>query len=148
MGKFLEGLYDDLSLYVRQQAWLNAVPEKLPHDKSKEPGKSRIQAMQEAGERPEVPSVDGGEYLIGYLFEVGPTMAGGMGEAPLSHGELRAWQDNTGIELHAWEARMLRALSLDYLAQAQKSEKRDCKPPYGPVWRRAMVAKKIDEVFG
>jgi len=146
VGKFLEGLRDELSLYVRQSAWLNAVPEKAPNDKSKEPGKSRLQAMQEAGEQPELPLIEA-EHLIGYLYDVGPTVSTEMGQIALRSEHLLSWQAETGIELQPWEARVLRSLSTDYLVQAQRSEKRDCPPPYGPAWRRAMVAKKIDEIF-
>lgn len=94
-----------------------------------------------------MPDVDA-EYLIDYLFEIGPTMAGGMGEAPLSHGELAAWQANVGIDLQPWEVRFLRNLSIEYLSQAQKSDKPDCPPPYGTAERRALVGKKLDELFG
>ncbi len=151
MGKFYEGLYGELSLYVRQAAWLHAVPET--------PGKkidgvkpvSRLQAIRADRKDehyvPDMP-VCGAEYLVGYLWEVGPTMVGGMGEAPLSHGEIAAWQMNSGVELQPWEARFLRNLSREYLGQSQRSEKPDCPAPYGTTERRAIVAKRIDEIFG
>lgn len=58
-------------------------------------------------------------------------MPAGMGNAPLSHSEIAAWQSNTGIELSAWEARTLRQLSAEYLASAQEAEDEKCKPPWG-----------------
>ncbi|MGP1675933.1 MAG: hypothetical protein ACTS6J_02090 [Burkholderiales bacterium] len=103
--------------------------------------------MKDENYHPDMPPCDA-EYIIGYLFEIGPTMAGGMGEAPLSHGEIAAWQSNVGLMLAPWESRFLRALSRDYLSQAQKSEKPDCPPPFGFEERRALVAAKIDSVFG
>ena len=75
-------------------------------------------------------------------------MSGGMGECQLTHGELRAWQDNTGIQLLPWEVRAVRQLSLEYLIQSQQSTKPEYPPPFGPISRRAAVAKKIDEIFG
>lgn len=81
-------------------------------------------------------------------MEVGPALQGGMGPVPLTHGELRDWQLNIGLCLQPWEARVLMRLSQEYCAQAQRSTKPDCAPPYGPVARRAAVAKKLDEVFG
>jgi hypothetical protein len=58
-------------------------------------------------------------------------MSGGMGNAPLSHSEIAAWQGNTGIELSAWEARTLRTLSAEYLNSAQDAEDAKCKAPWG-----------------
>jgi len=88
--------------------------------------------------QPDMPEVDA-EYLLAYLFEIGPTVAAGMGAGPISHEELRAWQANTGIELEPWEVRTLRTLSKDYLIQCAKSEKRDCPAPWksapDPSWK-------------
>lgn len=75
-------------------------------------------------------------------------MQGAMGPVPLTHSEIRCWQENIGISLNSWEARALFTLSQEYAAQAQLSTKPDCIPPYGPVAHRAAVAKKIDEIFG
>jgi hypothetical protein len=132
VGKFLEALYDDLSLYVRQSAWLNTAPERAKNDKSEAPQLSRIEQLrkdlQDDDYQPEMPPVDA-EYLIAYLFEVGPTMAAGGYPGPLTHEELRAWMDLTGIDLEPWEVRFLRRLSGDYLAESHRAEKRDCPAP-------------------
>lgn len=37
----------------------------------------------------EMPPCDA-QHLVGYFFEMGPTMAAGMGDAPLSHSEIDA----------------------------------------------------------
>lgn len=95
-----------------------------------------------------MPSISGGEHVLGYLYEVGPVMPTGMGPVPVTHQELESWQNLTGIELHPWETRFLRALSREYRTQAQTSEKADCPPPYGKNERRMLVAKKINEIFG
>lgn len=147
MVEFFEGQYEALSLFVRHSAWLNAVP-KVPGKKiDGSKSVSRLQVLLDAGENPSMPPVDA-QYLISYLFEIGPTISGPMGNSPLSHGELAAWQANIGIDLKPWEARFLRGLSIEYLVQAQKSEMADCPAPYGTEERRALVAKKIDDVFG
>ena len=80
-------------------------------------------------------------------------MAGGMGDAPLSHSEIRAWMENTGEALTAWEVRTLRKLSKDYLAAAQDAEKPDCKAPFSdPEEARklsdAELNKKLDLFLG
>lgn len=54
-------------------------------------------------------------YLVGYLFEIGPT----MGEAPLTHGEIESWMCNTGIRLSTWETRTLKRLSIEYLGESR-----------------------------
>lgn len=71
-----------------------------------------------------------------------------MGECPLTHEELRAWQENIGLALQPWEVRFLHRLSLDYLIQAQRAANPNCPPPFGSFTQRAIVAKKLDEVFG
>jgi len=98
--------------------------------------------MEADGLEPELPEVSA-QHLIGYLLEIGPT----MGDGPLTHGELLAWMQNTGIELQAWEARYLRRLSIDYMVQSQKSDRRDCPAPYQPEdmtdENRAAVARQV-----
>lgn len=70
-------------------------------------------------------------YLVEHLLDVGPVMPGGFGPAVLSHGEIRAWQDNTGIELQPWEVAMMRRLSGEYLKASAEAEKQDAPPPFG-----------------
>lgn len=36
---------------------------------------------------------------------------------PITQGEIRSWQENTGIRLTPWEARTLRHLSREYLSE-------------------------------
>lgn len=81
---------------------------------------------------PDMPPVDGAEYILGYLWEIGPTMAGGMGPAPLSHGEIRSWMQNVGIELEAWESRLLRRLSVEYIAESQAATDPKRPAPWNP----------------
>ncbi len=96
---------------------------------------------------PDMPPVDV-DHIIEYLFDIGPDVNTGMGDVPLRSEHLIAWQEETGISLLPWEARFLRRLSRAYIVQAQKSEKPDCQPPFGFEERRALVAAKIDAVFG
>lgn len=69
--------------------------------------------------------------MVEWLFELGPTVAAGMGAGPITHGDIADFQSNTGIDLDAWQARTLRRLSLDYLAESHKATKPDCPPPWG-----------------
>jgi hypothetical protein len=146
VGKFYEGVYEELKLYVRQSAWLNAIPEKRGVNAG-EP-KSRLQTLQDTGVPAELPEVDLG-YLVAYLWDVGPTLSSSGGESPLTRTELRAWQEDMGLELQPWESRILMRLSHDYLIQIQKARKPDCQAPYMKrQTMRAHVAAKVDELFG
>lgn len=69
-------------------------------------------------------------HLVAYLFEAGPLQPGGMAEAPLSHGELQAWQQNSGIVLQPWEARLLRRLSGSYLSAMSEARAPSAPPPW------------------
>lgn len=82
---------------------------------------------------PELPPLDGGEYLIGYLLDAGPSVAGAMGAGPLTSGHLLHWQQETGINLSPWEARTLRRLSIVWLNEQHQAEKRAAQAPWRPV---------------
>ena len=106
------------------------MPEKPKSDKSEGAEISRRETLKAGGiEEPAMPPCDA-EFMVAYLFEVGPTVAAGMGAGPITHGDIADWQSNTGIELDAWQARTLRRLSLDYLAESHKASKPDCPPPW------------------
>lgn len=91
-----------------------------------------------------MPDAGEADYLLSYLWEIGPTLVAGMGSGPITHLELRAWQANSGIELQPWETRVLRRLSIEYLITAQKAEKADCVAPWQPVTvDRAVVADRL-----
>ena len=101
-----------------------------PSDKSETKRPSRIKAFEKEGIDVTMPECEA-EYLIGYLFEVGPTLPNGMGDAPLTHLEISAWQQNTGVELSSWEARTLHRASLEYLSESQRATKPDAEAPWG-----------------
>lgn len=144
-------------LYVRQLAWLGAVPDppkRKISDKPKkeEERKSRWDRIRDDDRTPELPEISAAGYLVQYLFDIGPTLAGGMGDAPLTHSEVRAFMENTGISLQPWEAQALRTLSRAYVAESSRATDPACPPPFGETAisseRRAAVAKKIDAFFG
>lgn len=112
-------------------AWLNTAP--VP-DKKAPVGDpiTRIETMRVDEIDPELPEVEGGQHLINYLFEIGPVLHSGMEAVPITQLELRAWQDNVGIDLHPWEVRLLKHLSHVYLAETHRARKPDCPPPYLP----------------
>jgi len=131
---------------VRHVAWLNAAQK----DSKDKPLPSRLEAIKEAGDKPDYPARPLCDYLTAYLFDAGPTMAGGMGAAPLSYSELLAWQQMAQVSLTAWEAQTLRRLSAEYLAQVHDAASPDCPPPWVEKITevsREEVSKKVQNAF-
>jgi hypothetical protein len=99
-----------------------------------QPETSRLQRMRrtrgDEGYTPSMPPAGAAAYLLDYLFEVGPTMAAGAGEAELSHQEIESWARLRRIELTPWEARTLRRLSRDYLAEKHAAEDPRARAPW------------------
>ena len=69
-------------------------------------------------------------HIINYLFEIGPALSIGMGQVPLTHSEIQAWQTNTGIELNSWESRAIKSLSIEYCNEMHKATSMDCPSPW------------------
>lgn len=78
--------------------------------------------------------------IIARLMEMGVTEAAGMGSAPLSWLTIDAWQRVTGVTLPAWEARLLRDLSVAYLTESRKAESENCPSP----WRSEVTQRERD----
>jgi len=89
-------------------------------------------------------------HLIRYLMEMGPVEPGGMDAAPVSWTTMRHWQEQTGIELPPWQARLIRRLSADYLDQSRKAREPDCPAPWGQRTEeeRHAISAKIKDLFG
>lgn len=82
---------------------------------------------------PDMPDIEWTGPLIGYLFEIGPTMPGAAGPVSISNQELVAWQALSGVSLKPWEAKFLRQLSREYVAELHRAEKADALAPWEPV---------------
>lgn len=92
-----------------------------------------------------LPPLDAGDYLVGYLFEVGPT----LGEGPISHLEIAAWCSLTGRELQPWEVTALRSMSAAYLDEAMEATEPARAPPawVGEKPSREAVSKNLGEML-
>ena len=129
---------------MRHTAWLQAAP-RAPDNSKAEPVSRLKRQQQERGDarwQPPMPPVHAGHHLLGYLWEVGPTMPAGMVQGPVTQQELAAWQVNTGIQLQAWEARALRTLSVAYLGAWSDAQAPDAPPP----WRPEPSAQQLNTV--
>lgn len=95
---------------------------------------------------PDMPPVDVGGHLIGYLFEIGPAAPGAAGAVTISHQEIVAWQTLTGVRLQSWEARFIKRLSAEYVTELHKAEKPSRMSPWqstDSAPSRADVAKAL-----
>lgn len=64
-----------------------------------------------------------------------------MGTAPLSWREINEWQTATGVALSSFEAKTIRKLSVEYVAESRRAESENCPPPW-----RAEVTDREREV--
>lgn len=74
------------------------------------------------------------------LMDIGLSEAAGMGAAPLSWKEIDAWCNRTGVDLPPWEARLIRKLSVEYIAESRRAESDTCPPP----WRAEVTQREIE----
>lgn len=117
-------------------AWLHATP-KLPEGvKGVAPKLSRIDQFKKDKVTPKMPP-NPAPHIIGWLVEIGLTEAAGMGAGPISWQSLDAWCNRTKLRIAPWEARLLRHLSVTYLAEGKPAEAIDCPPP----WRANITAQ-------
>ena len=114
---------------MRHRAWLNAVPESTSESKKRNTLTRREAFVREGADVTAIPECRA-PHILSYLFEIGPTLSSGVGPVPITHGELHAWQMNTGTPLEAYEVRMLKRLSADYAHSVILSTKEDCPAPW------------------
>ena len=115
-------------------AWLHAVP-KPPEGsrRAKESGQaaklSRLDRLKKDGATPRMPP-NPMPHIIQWFNEIGVTEAAGMGLGPLSWQAIDAWVSRTCIDLSPWEARLMRKLSLAYVAESRRAESENCPAPW------------------
>lgn len=136
-------------------AWLNTAP-KPPENSERAKqlkGKSlptRIATMKKHWAVMPMPPCPA-PHIIDRFVELGISEAAGMGVAPLSWREIMAWQEANCLRLPPWEARLLRRMSTEYLAEGRRAETENCPPPWQ--WPfceadRAAEQAALDLVFG
>ena len=111
-------LRDELTLFVKQSAWLNTIPEKQ-------------KAPRRETKKLPLPPLRAGEYLIEFLFEIGPVKPSGMGvSVAVDESDIFAWQANQALSLLPWEAQMIRLLSREYANMLADASSPSCPAPY------------------
>ena len=136
-------------------AWLQAVP-KPPDGSRRAKGFdtakaiSRFDQLKRDNIVPPMPS-NPLPHMITRLIEIGLTETTGMGPAPLSWSAIAAWQAVTGVPLAAWEARLIRNLSVAYIGESRRAESENCPPPWrAPVTdrERNLETARLQMVLG
>lgn len=120
-------------------AWLHATPKPEKEIKGAPPPVSRIDKLRADGVTPAMPP-NPAPHIIARLIELGITESTGMGPVPISWREMAEWQRLTGVSLDPWEARLLRQLSVAYIAESRKAESDTCPAP----WRREVTQAERD----
>ena len=69
-------------------------------------------------------------WIIDHLMDLGPSEAGAMGPVPISWASIDHWQHCSGIDLQPWTTRLLRRLSVDFVAEMVRAREPDCPPPW------------------
>lgn len=119
---------------MRQQAWLNTAPKPRRQAANAPARVTRLQQMRRDMKddeyQPPMPPLDAAEHVVGFLWEIGPVLHGSMGAGPVTHEEIACWQQNIGVRLEPWEARFIRALSHEYLAESTRAESPDAQAPW------------------
>ena len=115
-------------------AWLNATPKppegsKRASTPNQPPAVSRVEQLKRYGLPARMPP-NPAPHFIDRLVEIGLTEATGMGSAPLSWSSIASWQSVMCITLQPWESRLIRKLSVEYLAESRRAECENCPPPW------------------
>jgi len=88
-------------------------------------------------------------WVIDWLMEVGPTDPGAMGAVPISWATIGQWQHCMCLDLPPWLARLLRRLSMEFVAETVRAREPDCPPPWTAtsVLNRDEVSRKVTNAF-
>lgn len=78
--------------------------------------------------------------VITSAMEIGLFQANGMAISPTGWTEIEAWCRLVDVELAPWQARLIRQLSIDYVAESRRAEDEHCPPP----WRAPVTQREID----
>lgn len=126
-------------------AWLNATPK--PDEGTKRakiegatPKLSRIEQLKK--DKVPIPwPPNPAPHILGWWIDIGLTESNGMGAVPLSWGEINEWQCSSSVTLAPWEAKLIRKLSVEYIAEGRRAESENYPAPW-----KAEVTQREREV--
>lgn len=102
-----------------------------------------------------LPDIEGAEYLIALLGELGFVSHTGMGATHITWTEIKNWLDTTELELSVWEKLLLKEMSEVYASELSQASAKDYPAPYTApvdevvdlVTERKAVDSKLRNVF-
>lgn len=112
-------------MYARHLGWLNATPEGAKQ--------SRREELSKGGEGSpflQLPDLEEASYIIAYWHDAGTVNVGGMGVAPLSWSEIRAWRLENELQLDNFEINSIRRLSIEYCGEYNAASEKGREAPY------------------
>lgn len=101
---------------------------------------SRIARLKKDGVKNPAMPPNPAPHIVAHLIEIGLVEARGMGTGPVSWREINEWQRASGVNLTPWEARLIRRLSTEYVAEGGRAENENCPPP----WRAPVTQQERD----
>jgi hypothetical protein len=110
---------------------------------------TRLQRMTADGIVPEMPPIRA-PWIIDTLMDIGASEPGAMGPVPLSWGTIAHWQACMGVDLAPWLCRLLRRLSVEFVAESQNAREHDCPAPWIDITdgtNRPIVSRKVSQAF-
>lgn len=137
---------------MRQLAWLGTAPKprtgKTPKPEPESEPLTRLQRMAIDDLTPDFPPIRT-PWIIDHLMDLGPSEAGAMGPVPISWASIDHWQRCSCIDLPPWTARLLRRLSVDFVAETVRAREPDCPPPWTATssLNRDEVSRKVTNAF-
>lgn len=110
--------------------------------------KSRQETLLDRGIDPQYPDIEFGDYLIDYLFELGPVMYTGDGIAPITFSEIESWALLTSTPVSPFDAKALRFLSASFVRQANAAKDPKCPSPWEPTMPdREVISDGVEAMF-
>jgi hypothetical protein len=82
--------------------------------KDNDDDKNRWYLYDVAGKEPPFPKIDGAEYLLHHLKQIGLSHSNGMGMSPVSYQEILAYCSLNGLEFTPNEVNTMKDMSVQY----------------------------------
>lgn len=106
-----------VELYARKLGWLGSSPDK-DYKPPKNKTRNEILSISDTyAKARELPELNGKDYLIGWLTEIGMCKSSGMGLAPIDWIDIKAWAELTQTRITSAETLTLINASRGYVAE-------------------------------
>lgn len=147
--EFFEELSNLFLLYSRTLAWYGSTPDKSKSSRFEIAQGNTLGQRDDDGELirgpagvqlPEIPGP--WTYLLGFFNLSGQCTQSGMGLAPLSWQELKAFREENELDITLWERELLKKMSEAYCAEYSRASDPHRPSPYTP----DVVDEEIDHI--